>query len=294
MSKAEKLFEAITDVRDDLVEDALDHRFVRRPPLWQRYGGLVACLAIVLGALTLFRMGLLQGMGGMNGSDSAKNEAAGNSAVGEWPMDSGAANGATSDDAEDGGDDTTDGGGYGTDQMPGDPQWHGGLVLPLTIENGEGLAVSRELHLTTGEMLLVEDVYSITAVEARQVTLLYPVAARVSAYSGVVITADREELEQEILQVEAGLDQLDPSNAMSHVEPDEMTGDGSWIFWTRATVTIPAAETVEVCIRYEKPMTASVEIDLADASLNNDKQRVILDGRELTLPDEGNIILDRN
>ena len=92
----------------------------------------------------------------------------------------------------------------------------------------------------------------------------------------------------------AGLDQLDPSNAMSHVEPGEVTGDGSWIFWARAEMTLPAGETVEICIRYEKPVTASVEIDLTDGSLYDGGYRVILDGRELVLPEEGNILLDRN
>lgn len=61
MSGGEKLFDAITGVREDLIEEALDHRFVRPSFHWQRMAALAACLLFVvgvsLGALRFFTWG---------------------------------------------------------------------------------------------------------------------------------------------------------------------------------------------------------------------------------------------
>ena len=43
--KAEILFDAITGIREDLVEEAQRHVFCRRAR-WRRYGGLAACLVL--------------------------------------------------------------------------------------------------------------------------------------------------------------------------------------------------------------------------------------------------------
>ena len=48
--KAEILFDAITGIREDLVEEAQRHVFCRRAR-WRRYGGLAACLVLYAGPL---------------------------------------------------------------------------------------------------------------------------------------------------------------------------------------------------------------------------------------------------
>jgi len=281
MNKAEKLFDAITDVRDDLIDAAQTYRFRRRAPLWKRYGSLAACLILLLGAMTFFRF-----FGGMGGSNSAKNDAAfdgatsDNAASESSPMDGGSA----SDDAmcDDAGD-SDRGDAAGSDEKK--EKWHEDSILPLTIEGGDNLAVERALSLTRGEKLLVEDRYSITSAEAQQITLLYPVAARPSTFDGVSLTANGEELVQEIMRVDVGLDQLDPSNAMSHVEPGEVTGDGCWIFWTRAKLSLSAGETVEICISYEKPMPESGEIAMDEIP----PKIITVDGEMAAVSGEGNL-----
>ena len=41
--KAERLFDAITLLKEDLVEEAQDYRFRKRPAVWRRVGSLAAC-----------------------------------------------------------------------------------------------------------------------------------------------------------------------------------------------------------------------------------------------------------
>lgn len=90
MRKAEVFFDAITAIRAELIDEALDYRFTKRAVPWRRYMGLAACLALVavvgFGAI---RLGLL---GGMGGSDSASSS---NCAAPETAENTGAA----SDDA---------------------------------------------------------------------------------------------------------------------------------------------------------------------------------------------------
>ena len=64
MNKAEIFFDAITGLREELVEEALDCRFRRRVP-WSRYAGLAACLALVV---CVGWFGLMLAGGGMGGS----------------------------------------------------------------------------------------------------------------------------------------------------------------------------------------------------------------------------------
>ncbi len=77
MSREEILFDAITGIREDLIEWAQDYRFQRRAAPWRRYLAAAACLVLVtalgLGAL---RLGLFGGMGGSSGSDMAAPESA--------------------------------------------------------------------------------------------------------------------------------------------------------------------------------------------------------------------------
>ena len=83
MSGAEKFFDAITQVREDLVEEALDYRFTRRRTIhWQRYVPLAACLALVvcIGYLAAnLRMG---GMNAATGNGGGDNSAAAGEAAG--------------------------------------------------------------------------------------------------------------------------------------------------------------------------------------------------------------------
>ena len=73
--KAEILFDAITGIREDLVEEAQRHIF-RRRARWRRYGGLAACLvlAALAGFYTLALFG--GGMGGSGAPSGDTNDAA--------------------------------------------------------------------------------------------------------------------------------------------------------------------------------------------------------------------------
>jgi len=64
--KAEILFDAITGIREDLVEEAQDYVF-RRRVRWRRFAGLAACLAL---AVFAGFFGLLSS-GGMGGGSDA-------------------------------------------------------------------------------------------------------------------------------------------------------------------------------------------------------------------------------
>ena len=79
MNKAEIFFDAITGLREELVEEALDCRFRRRVP-WSRYAGLAACLALVV---CVGWFGLMLAGGGMGGSgaDNGFNTSSGGSEV---------------------------------------------------------------------------------------------------------------------------------------------------------------------------------------------------------------------
>ena len=145
MSGAEKFYDAITQVREDLVEEALDYRFTRRRTIrWQRYVPLAACLALVvyIGYLAAnLRMGGMNTAGGNDGSDNsaATGESAGAADDGALPGDGGdtTVDGALppANDFESGG--GSAGGGALTGSVP---------ALGLTAE-AEGLTAARELTL---------------------------------------------------------------------------------------------------------------------------------------------------
>ena len=100
--KAEILFDAITAVREDLIEAAQNYVFHKKPSAWRRYAALAACLVVVAGlGFGALRLGLLGGMGGSGSNTSG-------AADGAVPESSGE---TTSDTA--GGDDTGDTGDTG-------------------------------------------------------------------------------------------------------------------------------------------------------------------------------------
>ena len=82
MNRAEIFFDAITNIREELVEEALGHRFRRRVP-WGKYAGWAACLALVVCVgwfgLTLAGGGMGGGSDG-NGYSSGSSGAAGDTA----------------------------------------------------------------------------------------------------------------------------------------------------------------------------------------------------------------------
>lgn len=78
MSRAEIFFDAITNIREELVEEALNHRFRRRIP-WGRYAGWAACLALVV-CVGWFGLMLAGGMGG-SGADNGFSASSGGSEV---------------------------------------------------------------------------------------------------------------------------------------------------------------------------------------------------------------------
>ena len=97
--KAEILFDAITAVREDLIEAAQNYVFHKKPSSWRRYAALAACLVVVAGlGFGALRLGLLGGMGSntTGAADGAAPESSGET---------------TSDTA--GGDDTGDAGDTG-------------------------------------------------------------------------------------------------------------------------------------------------------------------------------------
>lgn len=92
MRPEEKLFDAITDIDEELVESAQSYVFRKQPKTWQRVASLAACLLIVAS----IGFGILQmaSIGGMGGSDSAANSS---SAAPESSDDAGATTGDAGD-----------------------------------------------------------------------------------------------------------------------------------------------------------------------------------------------------
>ena len=75
MRPEEKLFDAITDIDEELVESAQSYVFRKQPKTWQRVASLAACLLIVAS----IGFGILQmaSIGVMGGSDNAAANSSG-------------------------------------------------------------------------------------------------------------------------------------------------------------------------------------------------------------------------
>ena len=176
MRGAEKLFDAITEVREDLVEEALDYRFQAKKAVpWQRYAKWAACLALVV-CIGYLAANLDLRMGGMN---SAAGNSGSNSAAGE----------TTGDTADDAGDsDLTTGAGAPEDSdgsaAPGDSSGSesgtvGGSVVPALslAEEDSGVTAVRTLVLTFYQdgTAIATDYYTLTnsGEAAVTVTLCY-------------------------------------------------------------------------------------------------------------------------
>lgn len=176
MRGAEKLFDAITEVREDLVEEALDYRFQAKKAVpWQRYAKWAACLALVV-CIGYLAANLDLRMGGMN---SAAGNSGSNGAAGE----------TTGDTADDAGDsDLTTGAGAPEDSdgsaAPGDSSGSesgtvGGSVVPALslAEEDSGVTAVRTLVLTFYQdgTAIATDYYTLTnsGEAAVTVTLCY-------------------------------------------------------------------------------------------------------------------------
>lgn len=68
--KAEIFFDAITLLREDLVEEAQNHVFRKKNSGWRKFGSLAACAVLVvsLGMLAVLPRGCGAGVGGSSGS----------------------------------------------------------------------------------------------------------------------------------------------------------------------------------------------------------------------------------
>lgn len=174
MRGAEKLFDAITEVREDLVEEALDHRFQAKKAIpWQRYAKWAACLALVV-CIGYLAANLDLRMGGMN---SAAGNSGSNGAAGE----------TTGDTADDAGDsDLTTGAGAPEDSdgsaAPGDggeSEAAGSSVVPALslAEEDSGVTAVRTLALEFYQdgTAIATDYYTLTnsGEAAVTVTLCY-------------------------------------------------------------------------------------------------------------------------
>ena len=157
MSGAEKLFDAITEVREDLIDEALDYRFARRKAIhWQRYAALAACLALVV---CIGYLAANLRMGGMNaaGNDGSNGAAAGDAA------DAGDSTGAAPEDGN-----TADGG--TGEAAPA----HGSTVPALSLaEEDSGVTAVRTLTLefASDGAVYATDVYTLTNAGTEPVTV---------------------------------------------------------------------------------------------------------------------------
>lgn len=114
---AQSLYDAITWIDDDLIENAGAYVPKKNNVIhWKRWTALAACLAVVLGAGGVMKLGLFGGMGGSSGS-------AGSSGSNAYAYD-------------------------GTDDGSTEFMSYAGPVFPLTtLEDAAGLTAQRELTL---------------------------------------------------------------------------------------------------------------------------------------------------
>ena len=192
MSGAEKFYDAITQVREDLVEETLDYRFAARRNIpWQRYAGLAACLALVvcIGYLAAnLRMG---GMNAATGNGGGDNSAAAGEAAGDTG-ESTISDGAAPEDSDTTGDSAmpppNDAGGGTGEAVP----VYGSTVPALGFREAvEGVTAGRTLTLEfdpTGTVYAT-DVYILTntGTEPLTVSLAFDETAASCTADGITV-----------------------------------------------------------------------------------------------------------
>lgn len=202
MRKSEILFEAITELRDDLVEAAQNYRFQRKKRSLKRWMPIAAGLILVIGLGVFLASGGLR-MGGMT-SDSAANGGAG--------------------DCGDTGGSTQENGTAGDTAPEEDPTFSdtAGPILPLTLqEQNDQITAERTVTLDfegygerkdfweDGYRVGVLDHYALTntADTDQTVTLLYPMAGNLGELDAPEITVSGQSVETTlVVGGDAGLD----------------------------------------------------------------------------------------
>lgn len=71
--KSEKFFDAITHIREDLVEEAQNHRFHKKSTAWKRFASLAASIVLIvsIGFLAIVPRGCGSGGNSSGGADSS-------------------------------------------------------------------------------------------------------------------------------------------------------------------------------------------------------------------------------
>ena len=72
MSGAEKLFDAVTEIRDDLIEEAQRYVFPERKIPYRRIAAMAACLVVIVGLTAAMRSGIFRM--GSNSSDGMSGD----------------------------------------------------------------------------------------------------------------------------------------------------------------------------------------------------------------------------
>lgn len=199
MTGAERIFDAITDVRGDYVDAAGDYRFARRhpavPAAWRQYAALAACLVLIVGgafALSRVRMG---GSGGDAGGGWTSGSANGGSDNGGDGSDwNGAPPPGTAGGSEPGDGAPPPLGGTVEGDPPSGEEAPRGVTALRAEGETESVSVLRELTLTFREdgTVLAEDRYVLTntGTEDVTVTLRWGAAALVSCSRNAEILED--------------------------------------------------------------------------------------------------------
>ena len=68
--KSETFFDAITHLREDLIEEAQDYKFRKKAVVWRKFGSLAACVVLIMsiGVLAVLPRGCGSSGGGSNSS----------------------------------------------------------------------------------------------------------------------------------------------------------------------------------------------------------------------------------
>ena len=178
MRPEEKLFDAITDIDEELVESAQSYVFRKQPKTWQRVASLAACLLIVAS----IGFGILQmaSIGGMGGSDSAANSS------GAAPESSGDAGATTGDAGDQEGVQVTETAFTATVLEAGD-----GYLLVEPVEGDPMLATADRIQVSTKDVEVPDGVTEgskVTITFSGGVMESYP--AQISDVTEIVLAGD--------------------------------------------------------------------------------------------------------
>lgn len=192
MKQSEHLFEAIGLVDDHLVEEAADARRTATP--WKKWAALAACLVLVIGLSASSLALLFRGCSSADtaatadstASDTAEAPATDSTGAQESESTATTENGTateetTTDDAVANGDGITHGG--NATPSEGRP-----VVGPLSAD-ADGLTVSRAVTIqmmSEENALLIRDVYTLSAADAVDTEVRYPLTAEDASYTVTV------------------------------------------------------------------------------------------------------------